>query len=79
MMKINLPNRYNDNNYLLKVDENKYQLVTEYSCRIIYNDNNTIYAIDPSGGPYLAIGSKVNNKVITDFKDTNDGIILTLR
>ena len=45
----------NTNEWTLKVDEN-HKWVLEY-CRIIGDYPNNIEAVDPSGGPFLAIGS----------------------
>ena len=48
-----------------KVD-NKHAYVLEYMRYGIEKDNKTINMIDPSGGPYLTIGSKIGNDYIID-------------
>lgn len=48
-----------------QVDE-KHNYVLEY-IRVGYEkDNKTIYMIDPSGGPYLAIGSRIGKDYVID-------------
>lgn len=39
--------------------------------RFIVDKSNNIEAFDPPGGPYLAIGSKINNKYIIKFIDSD--------
>lgn len=67
--KISLPNRYGDKNYLEKVDENKYALrfgseeVGNY-CRVGLAEgysweDNEFYFVDPSGGPFISVGSEI--------------------
>lgn len=50
---------------------------TEYDA--IYSDKKCkIISVDPSGGPYLSVDSKIDNKVIKNIQDTMDGFILTI-
>ena len=39
--------------------------------RFIFDENKLLEAFDPPGGPYLAIGSKINNKYIIKFIDSD--------
>lgn len=55
-----------------KVDtEHKY--VLEYMRYGLENDNKTICMIDPSGGPYMTIGAKLNEKYVIDAFVEIDG------
>ena len=55
-----------------KVDK-KHAYVLEYMRYGIEKDNKTITMIDPSGGPYLTIGSKIGNDYIIDaFVEVDD-------
>jgi hypothetical protein len=69
-LEIYLNNRYNDNNKLVQSikDESKFFLIFSGEdesgyCRVIYpegvHDYNTkeYYAVDPSGGPFISIGT----------------------
>ena len=58
-------NRYRDENYLIFDHEKDGKLyftidVVDKMYRVIFNeDNTTIFAIDPSGGPFMHVGSKI--------------------
>lgn len=65
MKVIKLYNRYNANIWLEYIGKNLWSLKSENKedldyMRFIYNDDNSIYAIDPSGGPFLSI-----NRILT--------------
>lgn len=81
MKKYNLPTHDGSNNYLEYLGDNKYKLHTQYEdyCRLIYNeDNTTYYAIDPPGGPFMAIGEfKIDGKVLKSISIDQSGAILT--
>jgi len=59
-----------------KVDK-EHLYVLEY-IRVGYmEDNKTIDMIDPSGGPYLSIGTKLNEKYIIDaFIDIDNELMI---
>lgn len=66
MEKISLPNRYGDDVYLEHVNDNYWELHCNDYYRVIYDEDYTaIKAIDPSGGPFLAVDTKIQNKKIT--------------
>lgn len=81
MKKYNLPTHDGSNNYLEYLGDNKYKLHTQYEdyCRFIYNDDNTTYyAVDPPGGPFMAVGEfKINDKVLKSISIDESGAILT--
>lgn len=67
MNKIKLDNRYNANLWLEHIDEDLWQLKSEdpedlQYMRIIYEDDKSVYAVDPSGGPFLSINTIVGFK-----------------
>lgn len=85
---IKLNSRYNEKNYLVLVntidDKHLYRLSTENHVRCISNDKKWIKlnAVDPSGGPFMAIGdnSIIKGYTITEIKSVKDeGIILTFK
>ena len=64
-MKIDLTNqnRYGEATYLEYFANDLWQLHTPHAYRIIYEpDNTTVFAIDPSGGPFLSVGSRIQKK-----------------
>lgn len=53
---VTLPSR-GENNYLEFLEGSTYLLHTEAdSVRVGYDEDNSIYFIDPSGGPYMDVG-----------------------
>lgn len=64
-----MKNRYGDNYHYEKINENQYKFVMEGKsmdyCRIGGKegqqglDPNDLGMFDPSGGPYVAVGSKI--------------------
>lgn len=87
MDKIELYNRDGIHTYLKEVgncDEEKYLLVTPIpTVQITYdNDNTTILAVDPSGGPCLGVGSKIDEHLRVmriEFSKLLSGFVLTLK
>ncbi len=81
--KIILPNRDGANLYLIQTEseskiyklecdlEHKYTV--EYACVTLEDDNQTIKAFDPAGGPYLYVGYRIDTerkiKAIIPFED----------
>ena len=64
MERILLDNRYGDKNYLEFIEKTndlykfkiKWDANASSFMRVLYNDDSSINAIDPSGGPYLHQG-----------------------
>lgn len=63
-------NRYGEEVVLKHLDGNKYLLESKFSYRIIFEPDGTVVAIDPSGGPFLELGSVVQNKKIKSISKT---------
>lgn len=79
---INLPARYGYTHRLVKVDDKKYQLQFDKKSTGTYRrigfENQSpmaayIYAIDPEGGPFLAVGTEIEGNIIKSIM--NGGII----
>ncbi len=80
-MEIKLFNRDGANLRLVSEDEKLWQFKVDKEHQYIFDyirygfmeDNKTIEMIDPSGGPYLTIGTKLNNDYIIDaFVEVDD-------
>lgn len=78
-----LSNRYGEHNYLRKIDKNKYKYESKNGyLRVGYKEatqEDGYQFIDPSGGPFMAIGSEVFgiNGKISNIESTESGFILT--
>ena len=78
-----LSNRYGVSNYLRKVKERTYKYEGEEDyIRVGYGNGENkkkIEFIDPSGGPFLSVGSEVFGieGKINNIKSTDSGFILT--
>lgn len=78
-----LSNRYGDQNYLRQIDEKKYKYESKNDyLRVGYKgatQEDGYQFIDPSGGPFMAIGSKVFGieGKISNIESTEGGFILT--
>lgn len=83
-MIIELESRYGDITKLIPLNENVYKVDftnNPYGYRVVYNeDDKTIKAFDPSGGPFINVGSTVNNlKVTSIYEDEiNKQLLVTL-
>lgn len=65
---IKLKSRYGDTHKLEKIEEKKYKFLPsdEYMRVGLTEDRNKYYFVDPSGGPFISVGSilpEVNSKV----------------
>ena len=78
-----LPNRYGDSNYLRQIDKNKYRYESSNDfMRIGYNgatQESGYKFIDPSGGPFMAVGSEVYGieGKISEITADDKGFVLT--
>ena len=80
-MKIQLYNRYHSNIWLENIKDNVWELKAKDKddlsyLRVILNDDKSIYAIDPPGGPFLSIGTQVDNNYKIKEIHENFNIIL---
>ena len=46
--------------------------------RSLLNDDGTIYAVDPEGGPFLSVGKKIYGHEIKNIKEINGEFVFTL-
>lgn len=72
--EIQLNSRYNTDNRLIQIEGSplKYKLKTDYNYRIGFENNKCTF-IDPSGGPFITIGSEIEGHVVKAIYD--NGII----
>lgn len=83
MNKILLPNRYGDKNYLVDNGDGTYSADFSFNFRMLTNADGSVYAVDPSGGPFLMRGYtfKDNNNEYTVediIVDSNDKLLFTI-
>lgn len=64
--EIKLESRYaHSDNRLVHIEGNKWKLKTDYNYRLImYEDRKHIHAIDPEGGPFISVGSKIEGHTV---------------
>lgn len=75
-----LPNRYGDLVQLIKQDGNLYLLDGDLGyMRVGFNEDKSINFVDPSGGPFMSVGSERDDFVIKSIEGiANVGYIFTL-
>ncbi len=86
--KITLPNRDGAGLYFLETEpgSNLYKLicsqshkyVLDYACITMCEDNRTIFAFDPSGGPFLCLGYKLGDKEIKSILELDGEIVFMI-
>lgn len=77
---INLKTRYHTKNHLEQYQGNAYILRTESPYIRAGSTNDGKEFVDPSGGPMLVVGNKINNKTIISIGFIkNVGTIVTLK
>ena len=82
---INLYNRYDSAIYLERLHDNDWILKAKDPddlnyMRIGFTDDSheVINFIDPSGGPFMAVGNQIDNKTITSIEHESGKFIITL-
>ena len=82
MNTINLTSRYGDVTKLVPLNEYIYKLDftdNPYSYRIILNNDYSIKAVDPTGGPLINVGYVIDDKYkVTDIQRSDNNILVTL-
>ena len=75
-----LDNRYDDLIQLIKQDGNIYLLDGDLGyMRVGFNEDKSINFVDPSGGPFMRVGSERDNFVIKSIEGiANVGYLFTL-
>lgn len=89
LKKITLPNRDGASLYFLETGRksNLYKLVCSQSHKYVLDyatitmceDNRTIFAFDPSGGPFLCLGYKLGDKEIKAILELDGEIVFMIR
>ena len=79
--KIKLPNRYGDEIYLEKIDDNKYKLVHHSPFTrvgIIEGKEGSYNFVDVSGGPMISVGDKLNIGEVESITCPNGDYIISV-
>lgn len=80
MKKIKLESRYiGDNNYLEAVDDSskKYLLKSDYAISVgIDKDSESYSFVDPSGGPFIQVGTVIEDMTVKSIKQSDKGILI---
>lgn len=80
--KIKLESRYRgDENYLIRIGDSsskRFMLHTDYNYRVgLIDGNPDIYDfVDPSGGPFIQKGTKIEGSIVKSISKGNEGIII---
>jgi hypothetical protein len=80
-------NRHGDSYYFEPIDDNKLKFVMEsrsmeyirFGGKENTLDYNDLGFFDPSGGPFIEIGTTIQGKTVTKISSTGDGIILEIK
>ena len=57
MKNVSYTNRYGDEIIFKEINENQIQMLGGDHYRIGYNEDETIDFVDPSGGPFIQVGT----------------------
>lgn len=80
MKKVKLYNRYRYDVHLTEVAENKWELFMDKNASWYRlsptNAPNELRMVDPSGGPYMAVGFEFDGKTVKKIIVENDKIYL---
>lgn len=87
---IALPNRDGASLYLTQIEEGsdiyqlmcdeKHKYILDFACITLCEDNTTIQAYDPSGGPYLYVGYTLpENRTIKAIIPWEDGVVFLIK
>ena len=73
-----LRNRYNNKIVLRKTGADWTLVSDAYYHRLILNDDSSIHALDPEGGPFMCVGGQIDDYTIKSIKELNGEYIFTL-
>lgn len=81
-LKVNMKNRYGDVYSFKKISENLYTIEGELKYWRFGGkegqekvDDNDLGFVDPSGGPFISIGYKIDGKSVTKIKAVDEKIM----
>lgn len=87
--KIKLPNRDGADLYLIETTKGSdlytlecdkaHEYILDYACITLAEDNRTFIAFDPSGGPYLNVGYKLDDKEIKAIFEFDGSIVFLIK
>jgi len=82
MNKIKLYNRYREEIWLEEIEGGVWKLISKNPealkhMRLILEDDGSIWAVDPSGGPFLGIGGIIQDNLrINSIEEINQEILI---
>lgn len=77
-------NRYGDEIIFKKINENQIQMIGGQYYRTGYNEDETINFVDPSGGPFIQVGTDLGRyfgdgiKRVVKSIESNEKIIFNI-
>ena len=78
--EIILRNRYPENKVCLRKTGVDWTLDSNaYYHRLILNDDGSIDALDPEGGPYMYVGGKIDDFIINEITPIKFAVIIKSR
>lgn len=77
MRKIRLSNRHNSGVYLERVSLITYKLCGDLRYMRVIGVPENIYAVDPAGGPFIAVGNNIDGMEIKSITTDGDTYLIT--
>lgn len=77
MRKIQLSNRHNSGVYLERVSLITYKLCGDLRYMRVIGEPENIYAVDPAGGPFIAVGNNIDGMEIKSITTDGDTYLIT--
>lgn len=77
MRKIQLSNRYNSGVYLERVGLRTYKLCGDLRYMRIIGEPGNIYAVDPAGGPFIAVEDNIAGMAVKNITMDGETYIIT--
>ena len=79
MKKFRLPSRYGAYVHLERVGRGVFKLCGDFQYLSITRERDEIKAVDPDGGPFIAVGSKVAGMEVESIRDDGDNIFILVK
>lgn len=79
MDKVQRPNRDGAFRHLEHLDRGVFKLCGDFQYISITSENNEIKAVDPDGGPFIAVGDTVDGMEIESIQDDGENIFIYVK
>lgn len=79
MKKVRLPNRYGAFVYLERAGRRAFKLCGNFQYMSILGERDNIQAVDPDGGPFIAVGGKVAGMEVESIHDDGQNIYIFVK